>query len=543
MRWTGSRKWALGILTLLLGASALLLGSFRYGAGEGTPLTADRAPLLVPSAITLVPGVHLLGGLNPSVAYVVETSEGLVLVDSGLQSDATLLKSEMAELGLDGCALRAILITHAHADHTGGAQHLREETGARIYAGKGDTTVLRAGGPREALFSTFHMPHETLHATTVDVELEGGESIVFGNVRFQALATPGHTPGSTCYLMERGAVRALFAGDVVTMLLGRDDPLKRVGKPLGTYSAYLAPRYRGNAADYLASLRKLRALPVPDLVLPGHPGADPTPQSPRLSHERWEEILDGGIHEMENLVARQQRDGPDFLDGEPKLLLPDLYYLGDFQGSAVYGFFASSKFFLVCDRAGGGLVEFMNTRLRELGLEPAEPTAVLLTSSEAGETPGLEELVKQSHATVVSPARPQSLRTAFAAGKVVLGAEELPAQGWFKVTTIPLSGRRLRAVAYHMTWAGKTVLFSGRIPTKLNPQSVDSLINSIKKSRADVRDYSASLSHLAGLPPDLWLPAAPIDGQNANLYAGEWQRVIEENLEVTNFILSRARVD
>ena len=116
------------------------------------------------------------------------------------------------------------------------------------------------------------------------------------------------------------------------MLSGREDPHDRVGKPLGTYSAYLAPRYRGNASDYLDSLRRLRALPVPDLVLPGHPGADPTPQSPSLSQQRWKALLDDGIREMETLVARYEADGADFLDGVPKPLLPDLYYLGDFGG-------------------------------------------------------------------------------------------------------------------------------------------------------------------------------------------------------------------
>ena len=47
---------------------------------------------------------------------------------------------------------------------------------------------------------------------------------------------------------------------------------------LGTYAAYLPPLYRANAQDYLASLRKLRALRAPDLVLPGHPRMDPVPQ-------------------------------------------------------------------------------------------------------------------------------------------------------------------------------------------------------------------------------------------------------------------------
>ena len=71
------------------------------------------------------------------------------------------------------------------------------------------------------------------------------------------------------------------------MLRGDDQPRTELGKPLGTYSAYLSPRYRGNAKDYLDTLERLRQMPVPDLVLPGHPRADVSPQSPCLSQERW----------------------------------------------------------------------------------------------------------------------------------------------------------------------------------------------------------------------------------------------------------------
>ena len=82
-------------------------------------------------------------------------------------------------------------------------------TGARVFAGLGDAAVLRAGGPREAVFSTFYRPNDQPHPTTVDVELKGGESIAFGDVTFHALAMPGHTPGSICYLMD-APISALY---------------------------------------------------------------------------------------------------------------------------------------------------------------------------------------------------------------------------------------------------------------------------------------------------------------------------------------------
>ena len=131
------------------------------------------------------------------------------------------------------------------------------------------------------------------------------------------------------------------------MLRGDDQPRTELGKPLGTYSTYLAPRYRGDARDYLETLARLRKMPVPDLVLPGHPRADVSPQSPCLSQQRWQSLLDAGIADLNMVLSRYAADGPDFLDGTPKALLPELYYLGDFRGSAVYAFLASSKLFLV----------------------------------------------------------------------------------------------------------------------------------------------------------------------------------------------------
>src|SRR5262249_23727751 len=154
-------------------------------------------------SVLVAPGLYLIGSLSPSAVYVIATSDGLILVDSGIDRDAGPLKSEMAKLGLDWKRVRAILISHVHGDHSGGAESLRSATGATVYAGEGDAHVLAAGSPREAFFSTFYMPDQETHPTTVDVALKGGETISLGDVRIQVLACPGHTPGSTCYLMQR----------------------------------------------------------------------------------------------------------------------------------------------------------------------------------------------------------------------------------------------------------------------------------------------------------------------------------------------------
>ena len=361
-----NRRWHLlwvGGLALSLAAAALFLNHRGHRLGSIAPLRPVSAKIL--------PGVSMLAELGPSVVYVIETAKGLVLIDYGIDADAAPLKAKMARLGLDWKRVHAVLLTHAHGDQTGGAEHLRTAAGARIYAGRGDAGVPTDGASRRvAFFSVFHFPEHAIHPTTVDVELDGDEVLDFGDVRIRALATPGHTPGSTCYLMERNGLRILFSGDVITSLLGEPTNHTPLRNPLGTYQAYLPPRYRGDAAAYLDSLRRIRALPVPDLVLPGHPGSDSTPQSPQLSQKRWETMLDQGIREMTTLVARYQADGADFLDDRPKVLLKDLYYLGDFHGKAVYGLDTDDRFLVVTSAVASGLGDFV----RE-GRKPAPPGA------------------------------------------------------------------------------------------------------------------------------------------------------------------------
>jgi glyoxylase-like metal-dependent hydrolase (beta-lactamase superfamily II) len=365
----------------------------------------------------------------------------------------------------------------------------------------------------------------TVHPTTVDVELEDGQDVEVGGVRFHALATPGHTPGSTCYLLERDGLRLLFSGDVIMSLAG-----SRQWKPLGTYAAYLAPRYRGDAAAFLATLRRLRGLPAPQLVLPGHPRMDPVPTSPTMSQQRWEALLDPGIRAMEQLQARYANDGANFLDGTPKKLLPGLYYLGDFQEVAVYGFFASAKFFLVDAPGGPGLNEFLEARLRQLGLKPAAPAAVLLTSGNREETAGLPALVAKWHCQVVaSPAAREEIQKACPAGTKVIVADDLPRKGWFPVTPIPLAGRGVGPVAYLLPWAAKSVLFSGRIPIKATQPAWDTLARDFARAQGSVPDYLDALRRLGERRPDVWLPAFPANGQNANLYDSDWETILAQN--------------
>ena len=166
------------------------------------------------------------------------------------------------------------------------------------------------------------------------------------------------------------------------------------------------------------------------------------------------------------------------------------------------------------------------------------PTAVLLTSCGPDETAGLKELVERWHPLVVASAegveRIKELCPLRDSHPLGVGAG---GKGWFDVKPIPLAGRGFAPMGYQLAWAGKTVLFSGRIPLKINQESGEKLISDLTSGQGDVRGYFASITELARLKPDLWLPAIPTDGQNANLYDSDWERTIEDHLFVIKMIL------
>jgi hypothetical protein len=325
--------------------------------------------------------------------------------------------------------------------------------------------------------------------------------------------------------VERAGVRALFTGDVVQHLS------PATPNPLGTYAARLAPMFRGSARDYRASLVRLRAIPAPDLVLPGHPRMDHRPQNPRLSVAHWHRLLDDGIAEMDQVLARFAADGEDFLDGTPKELLPGLHYLGDAGGMAVYAAVAPGGVFLF--DAPAGVAELVAERAKGLRW-PGPPAAVVLTSARPEAVAGLESLVRASGCKVYAPATEvEAVRKACPDGTTVLPAADLAAAGAFDVTVVPLPAHGRGPTAYRLRWARKTVLVSGHVPRTLSNGDVAlDLLREVTAAPGGPDAYLRAIALLAFQSPDLWLPAVPVHGQNANLYDRDWETVLGPNREL-----------
>jgi metallo-beta-lactamase class B len=486
----------------------------------------------------VAPGIYVLNDLGPAAAYVVETSEGLVLVDSGLEPTGSAIARDFRFRSLDLSRLRAILLTHAHADHSQGAKALRQLTGAKVLAGKNDATVLRAGEPRDAFCSTFDMPDTRVHSTPVDRELDDNDYIDVGDTRFHVIGAPGHTPGSICYALVRDGLHILFGGDVVMTLTEGAWPYRRM---LGTYAAYLAPRYRGNAEEFLTTIRKLQEMPVPDVVLPGHPRES---GNFRMTPTQWRSMLQQGMVDMETLLARYRKDGRNFLDGVPKKLLPDLYYLGEIYGISMYCLSTPSGVFLFNAPGGSDLVPFLEVALQHLGILPPGTNpqdkrskgesmkikAVLLTSCDREVISGLSELVSKTGCRVgVAESGWQEVKKALPIGSQLIHLGDLEQAGWFHVQAFPLEGPEAGATAYLCELGDKNVLISGRIPIKSARTVEEALLKEFSASSNASHQYKESLQSFQKINPDVWLPLVSSDDQNANLYDDDWSEILRFN--------------
>ena len=175
--------------------------------------------------------IHL--GLIKTNCYLISTDKAAVVIDPGFKTEITadFLKAN------EGKA-RMILITHAHFDHIGGAEALRDETGVEIGIGELDAPALR-----DTELNLSDKFHAHIAPFSADRTFCDGEKFSVGDIDFEVILTPGHTVGGVSYLSGD----TLFAGAV-----GRTD------MPGGSLKALKK------------SLKRLIALPEETKVYPGH---------------------------------------------------------------------------------------------------------------------------------------------------------------------------------------------------------------------------------------------------------------------------------
>jgi len=138
-------------------------------------------------------------GTTPASVHIVDTGEGLIMLDTGYQQSLHIVIDNMYRVGLDPHDLKYILLTHGHIDHMGGAKSLRELTGARIALGREDREY--ANGTLDLSYAK-ELGMRFDETFEPDILLSDGDEICLGKTKIRAVATPGHTPGAMSYIFN-----------------------------------------------------------------------------------------------------------------------------------------------------------------------------------------------------------------------------------------------------------------------------------------------------------------------------------------------------
>jgi metallo-beta-lactamase class B len=120
-------------------------------------------------------------------AYLITTSNGMILIDALYAKDTTYIPEACKQLGLDVKQIKYILPTHGHFDHYEGAAYIQRLTGARVGMTGPDWEI--AEGKVEASYKSV--------STYIrkDWVIGDGDSLKLGNTVLHFYETPGHTPG------------------------------------------------------------------------------------------------------------------------------------------------------------------------------------------------------------------------------------------------------------------------------------------------------------------------------------------------------------
>jgi metallo-beta-lactamase class B len=241
-------SWLKGIVIAVLIGLAAVPAAARQLPKFFADMNVPVAPFRISDNIYYV-------GASDVTSFLIVTDAGLIVTDGGFAETAPQILANIKTLGFDPKNVKILLNSHAHFDHDGGLAALKQATGARFLASRGDAPVLESGGKSD--FSNIG-PQHRIAPIKPDGYLTDGEKLTLGNATLTIHLTPGHTRGCTSWSMT-------------THIAGKPEQVLFICSLsiLPEYSLVKQPSYPGIANDYAHSIALLRSLPC-DIMLGAH---------------------------------------------------------------------------------------------------------------------------------------------------------------------------------------------------------------------------------------------------------------------------------
>ena len=118
-------------------------------------------------------------GTHQSSSHMIDTGDGLILIDTGYENTAEMVLSSVRALGFDPSDIKYIIHTHHHGDHVDASPEIVRQTGAKTVISRLDDPIAREQ-----------------HGITADITVDDGDTLTLGHTTIRFVLTPGHTVGT-----------------------------------------------------------------------------------------------------------------------------------------------------------------------------------------------------------------------------------------------------------------------------------------------------------------------------------------------------------
>ena len=200
----------------------------------------------------IIGNIYYVGSTGIS-SYLIESSAGLILLNSGTAETASQVLTNIQQLGFDPHQVKILVGLHGHYDHIGGMAVIKKATSAKLCMSAADRPLVENGGKNDFQYGDAF----SWQPVKVDRELHDGDKIRQGGTELVVHSTPGHTQGTiTCTMEIRQddkEYHVVFAGSV----------------SCPNYTLAGNPRYPVIAEDFEHTFKTMKSLPC-DIFLTEH---------------------------------------------------------------------------------------------------------------------------------------------------------------------------------------------------------------------------------------------------------------------------------
>jgi len=145
----------------------------------------------------IIQNVYYVGAAEVT-SFLITSPKGHILIDSGYTETVPQIRANVEKLGFKVEDIKILLTTQAHMDHAGGLAELKKLTGARMLSSAAEKPLLANGGKGDFAFGDT-LPYEPV---MVDRVIQDGGIIKLGDIRLETIFVPGHTKGSTAWMLK-----------------------------------------------------------------------------------------------------------------------------------------------------------------------------------------------------------------------------------------------------------------------------------------------------------------------------------------------------